>query len=485
MASHHILTALFVGFAAAPVGASRMSLQNVQTMVDENVDSDSVNKAVSQVVANLATQSAVATNAAEQEPEVTAFNAGQPDFNMPAFDVFARVRSKRLIEAGVQKSIAEEVVKMLATGWWYHGSFVSSHAEKGIVQHVWDGGQIAPKLFAFGKYSAKNGRNRADGVMDFDEFVNTPSLNSTWINGLNAAADPPEKVSDYAAVAGWLADNFNYWRHFSGKTLAKAFVKQRCSFDKLVQFASLDQDQNAELSFAEAYQAMPTEPPAPQLEWSNVAVAEESDFKSLRFPSALAKSTVSLGKSGHAIESSEYTELNLQNTLNEFLKRDQRPSAEEAKEVVTGGLKFFQIADILPTDTEGGNVVANVNGHTETIHVPTFQELSGDKNGLLDLTAEEIEGWLQKEEQGMKNSWSFKFWTDKNKHAKNMAQDVLHWGDGSIPGVERNGRLQGPNTQNDQFTDVAPRLALFVHLDEDHDGMIDFAAAHPYLVKNL
>jgi len=175
------------------------------------------------------------------------------------------------------------------------------------------------------------------------------------------------------------------------------------------------------------------------------------------------------------------------------VKRDKRPRGENDKEKLEGVLKFFQIADILPHEQaldDSNDFTVKIGEVHVSIHVPTFAEVAGKNQvGILELLPKDIERWLQEEENGMeyKNKWFF--WTDKFNHAKRLAQDVLRWGDGSIHGVAQrpgftNGRLQGPvGDQKGQFEDVAPRMALFVHLDPDHDGRITFSMAHKFLLS--
>merc|ERR1719482_995869 len=111
--------------------------------------------------------------------------------------------------------------------------------------------------------------------MDFQEFVQMPKRDETFPAPERKTL--PESISDASKVAAWLADNYDYWRHFSGKDLAKDFVKEAKSctsangcpaFDQLVVFASLDKNHDAELDFPEAFPILPTDKAGPELQWS-------------------------------------------------------------------------------------------------------------------------------------------------------------------------------------------------------------------------
>merc|ERR1719343_1297580 len=91
--------------------------------------------------------------------------------------------------------------------------------------------------------------------------------------------------------------------------------------------------------------------------------------------------------------------------------------------------------------------------------------------------------WLTK--KGVKNHGGLYKAFGAYQYATEIANDVLRWGDGSIPGVERmgnqNGRLQGASAgAHDQFSDVAPRLALFLAF-HSKQGFVKFSEVFQYL----
>lgn len=466
-------------------------MQDIKTMLDAGEESDSLQATNVEVTA---VSQKVQREPEVQDPEVVR-DATKAEFEMPSFDELARIRPAALVEAGLPKQAVDDACGVHCTGNWFSGRGWSGKAKKGFVKEKWEADHVGAKLRAFALASPDNGK------ITFHEFVQIAEFDPSWKQSQH---EPPENITA-SNIAKWLAKEYGYWRYFSGKTLAKAYEAETTTNDacqgnfqacplypKLQSFADLDKDHNAELTFDEIAPSLsPTTDVPAELKWSGAAAVEATDFASLNFPSHLVEDIVSMGESGR-ITSAKWDELELQKTLAEFVKRDKRPHTGEKEEELNGIIKFYQIADILPAETNaGGNIILNINGEDSAeIHVPTLDEVAGEgQTGVSSLMPKDIEAWLQKEEQGMKNSWSMKFWSDKNKHAKNMALDVIRWGDGSIPGQDRpgaqNGRIQGADKDgnNDQWTDVAPRLTAFVHLDMDHDGGIDFSMANPYLKK--
>jgi len=420
------------------------------------------------------------------------------DFQMPAYDLVARVRPQNLIEAQIPKSVANDIVKNLGDGSYWNGTRSShaSKAERGLTKATYDKEQVAPKLMVFSQYEDKN-------VIDFHKFVqmyDDKRIDADWAQPDQPAHGPPEYLEP-KTLAKWLSDNFGYWQKFGGKRLAAAYVEEAkkagCEnyedchvYDKLIAFVSLDTKHDAALKIPQAMPALGTEAEIGtdfgDLSWDKASLVEDSDFAGMGFPSRLTKNVLSMCE-GDAISSRAWESLNLDSMLTEFISRSKRPSKEDGNTDVHSTLRFHQTADLLPGGKdldESNSFTESIAGTDQQIKVPTFDEVLGENNkGRLELGEEDIERWLLAEEQGMKNKWLFG--TDKKKYALQMAKEVLRWGDGSVPGIDSqgfsNGKLQGSQGSHDQFADVAPRMALFIQLDSDHDGELEFTEAFQYL----
>jgi len=419
------------------------------------------------------------------EPLVNNQDATKPDFVMPSFDELARVRLPRLQQLSLLQEIATEVIK------------VYSQDKRGVKHSTWVDNHVESKIRAFLAMVGAVGK----GSIDFAQF-STLTMDPIELTDAGVMdSTTPTKMSK-SDIAKWLSKKGrDYWANFGGAKLAKSFLRvQKCGdwqqnlaecphWLQLLQFIQLDKDRSGEVGFEEMamHGNLPTDLENPPMAWESVAVVGQEDIATLKFPTLLSNSIWKTVKNKESISRAEWNDLSLQSAIGEFVKRDYRPSYKGKVEKFTGELRFFQIADVLPSSPASGDFMHGIKGFETKIHVPTLDEVAGGK-GRLEVTQEEIEAWLQKEEQAMKNKWYQRagLGSDKWAHAKKMARDIMRWGNGTIPDLPArgadNGRLQGPAAgSKDQFSDVAPRIAVFVHLDSDHDGKIDFQAAYPYL----
>jgi hypothetical protein len=436
------------------------------------------------------------------QPHLNDYDATTYDFKMPAFDKIARVRDHMLKQAGIPTKTAAEVVNFLGEG---------AKALKGITQEVWTDTEkpVAPKLKTFFDTENQNPKHARDGELDFSEFMKlAASLDPSWKPPRKwKPVSRPASTSDVKVVAGWLSATFGYWSKTptgsAGYRVAQDWKKenhcddfQNCpEFDSLCKFVALDTNKDGGLNFEEAFPALPLSEAPGSLEWAAVAALEKEDFVNLKFPNTLTESLIELSDEG-VINEAKFEELGLQTTITDFIERDKRPLKKRlTKDTFTGKVKFSQMADLLPHElisegADAGKVMGIIRGVPQAINVPSFNDIAGaDTQGLTEISPSQLERWLMDEEvgNGMKNQWHWG--TRKKAFASRMAKDVVRWGEGESPGgPERighaNGRLQGPDTSFDQFTDVAPRLALFVALDDDQDGKLEFAKVQPYLLAD-
>jgi hypothetical protein len=231
-------------------------------------------------------------------------------------------------------------------------------------------------------------------------------------------------------------------------------------------------------------------PDIPELSWDKMAMVENTDFASLGFPAHLTENVLTMSglymqDNKQGFTKAKWDELSLTSKLTDFVKRSRTPPFKDgALQSLQARLRFYQIAPAFPStkDHNRRNFEQQINGEVVKIHIPTVMDIAGRKE--YELEKEDIKRWL-KHEKGMTNNWWLK-WTGFKQYASDMARDVLRWGDGSIPGLKANGRIQGHKAEDgDEWTDVAPRLALFVKLNSDGDvagdGQLDFSVVHPYL----
>jgi len=440
------------------------------------------------------------------QPHINDYDARTYDFKMPAFEKVARVREHMLKQAGIPSKTGAEVVNFLGEG---------AKALKGITKEKWTDAEkpVAPKLKSFFDTDNQNPKYGRDGELDFSEFMKLATLDPSWEDEL--AKKPvrkwkpvsrPGSTSDVKVVASWLSTTFGYWSKTptgsGGYRLAEDWKKenhcedfQNCAiFDSLCKFVALDTNKDGGLNFEEAFPALPLSETSSGFEFANVAALEKADFENLRFPKTLTESLMELSDEG-VIAEGKFEELGLQNTITEFIERDKRPlKKRQTADTFTGKVKFSQIADLFPHELvasgeDEGKVIGIIRGKPRAIDVPSFSDILGAEKGegLTEIHPSDIERWLMDEEvgNGMVNKWHWG--TRKKAFASRMAKDVVRWGEGATPGGptrkgHANGALQGPDTRTDQFTDVAPRLALFVALDDDQDGKLEFAKVQPYLL---
>jgi hypothetical protein len=392
--------------------------------------------------------------------------------------------------------VAEEADKEWRTGSWSNGSWgaKSSKAEAGIVLTTWNEKKLGSKLAAFNKYAHSwNGKNTIDGEMDFNEFhqmLNAVEGDPDWAEKPDAP-EPPQDLKSASSISTWLKKHFGYPNHFwnskHADRVAKEFTqKTRKPEDVqvLASFAKLDTSKDGVLTVVEAHPYLPIDPKGKYqaYEWDTTARIENTDFASLGFGSHLTNDVLTLSDSQKAFSKAEWESLHLKDKLTDFVKRSKLPAYRgEQQQSLESQLRFHQIATAFPSTKDPNKrfLKQTINDEEVAIHIPTIDDVAGQKKRL-ELDMEDIQRWL-KHEKGMTNS-SWLKWTGFQQYASDMARDVLRWGNGSIPGNEANTRIQGHKAgEDDEWTDVAPRLAIFVVLDTDSDGQVDFSKVHPYL----
>lgn len=298
--------------------------------------------------------------------------------------------------------------------------------------------------------------------------------------------------------------------------------------DKLQEFTFLDTNHNGLISFAEILEYITTDEDLAndQLDFALMARVQAEDFKALKCPDILVKDIMDIA-GREAIDKQWFEALTLPDVVREFVRMDKMvPPAtahaslkkgDRVQDAFTGELKFYQFANALPNinGNSNGDVQVQINGEdlaiatlrgvraaeianplvenvrmgknplvrivatlqkTEAvrIHVPSVQEVTGEKNRY-EIRSQELDKWLA-QEGGMSNGLVLP--TNKWKYAKKLAENVVTWADG------QGGAVNGVITAAagaDEWSNVAGRLALFMKLDNDNDGKVTFKEAYPYL----
>lgn len=402
----------------------------------------------------------------------------------PPFDELARVRASELT-AELSQHLVDAVLAN------YGGE------PSGVPKAEWD--SIAPKMVAFDR-----------------EFPGAVEVTYTEYLGLRQ--DPgwnfephwrehtPTLTYDQDVVYKWLRSRGykSLWgsaaTSLSEEYLSSIGIVNRTRpvqipMDRLEAFVVLDENHDAKLSLPEL---MPFIDPRDRetgdmpgamegLDFSFVARVTAEDLVAVGFPVAFA-STIMKTAEAESISKAKCEEFMLQETVNEFVRRDAMGPPMAHKSVKTlrekddfdGSLKFYQFADALPNlvDKIDGNrdATVEVHGKKVKVHVPTVQEVT-KKTRSVELSSKDIANWLIKE-HGMDNGSRFTgLFVNKWRYASKLADNVVTWADGRLAGSVRDGSLDEAH----EWPDVAGRLTVFVHLDKDNDGKIDFAEAYPYL----
>lgn len=423
----------------------------------------------------------------DSKPAGSTTDARKPDtFVMPTFDDMAHIRLEQL-GRGLEKKTASEVIKAFQNG------------SRGINHSTWKDEYLESKIQAF---RSLDGAIRS-GYIEFAQFVNIPGIKNAATTGPGGTDGTFPADNTSSAFTRWLSHQPPKFRKsFKGTKLTENFQQvSTCSkdlrecdtFKLLLKFVQLDKDQSGTLSFLELAEHLAKDQGMKHPAWNKLAVVEAQDFDALHFPKLLTNSILQIAEM-QSISRERWTEKKLHWTIASFVRRDHIPIDKVKKEQFTGRLRFFQIADLLPdAPGPGSDFNVAIRGWETKIHVPSVREVAQGAKGITQLSSNDIEAWLKKEVAGKTNMWTL--WTEKFPHAKKMADDILRWGEGSIPDLpERPGLVNnylqaspegGASSEGDQFTSTAPRMAVFVHLaaDPHHDAEIDFEDAYPYLIK--
>lgn len=128
-----------------------------------------------------------------------------------------------------------------------------------------------------------------------------------------------------------------------------------------------------------------------------------------------------------------------------------------------GTLKFYQVAASMPDllgaeRDEKNNVVVQIDGRSETLHIPTASELTGRTNSDGTLLLEELERWLGR--HGIHQ---------REQRPALLAVNIMRFASGARESFADGLVLC---LQEEEWARVSGRVALFLHLDADGDARL-------------
>jgi len=427
--------------------------------------------------------------------------AGDAAFVAPAFDELARVRAPEL--TGLSAPVVKQAMALACTSTF-------SCKPSGASKKQWD--EMVLKVITFDNIcKGAGGDVAAKGELRYKAFLQLPK-DPAWTRQQSANALQLSDTESSEQVKEWLTKKKGYWTKWATQ-LANDFYENAPSGDEklnsLENFVALDQNhgigdtRDGTLGLAEVmdYIGAGALQESLELKFPAAARVQAEDFTALGLPDLLTDSIMAtageIGSGGPGIDLTTYEKLDLQNIITEFVRLDTvvLTSAHESvkKNVkrtdgLNGALKFYQFADVLPNlaktmDSVTHSATVQVQGadgveKSVTVQIPTVAEVTGVEDRK-EIASKDVEGWLERD-MGIQNANAFVglFTGNKHQYAKKLADNAIAWADGRSG--TQNGRVAGG-----EWTDVAGRLALFVTMDTDKDGKVEFQEAYPYLKKWL